>query len=131
MNPTDDMRPLEQSLKDALRREDVPENFAARVLSRAAQQTSAQSIEGNRWLSLFSQPFVRWAAFATVSICLVLGGIHYRNLRREREGEAAKQQLMLALHIAGGKLRLAKEKVQEINTRPESQPQSGSSRSRS
>ena len=54
-------------------------------------------------------------------------------LQRQRaEGEAAKQQLMLALRIAGSKLQLAKEKVNEINTsRPEPQPQNRSPRSRS
>jgi hypothetical protein len=76
---------------------------------------------------------VRWGAVATVTVCLVIGSIYYRNLQRQRaEGEAAKQQLMLALRIAGSKLQLAKEKVNEINTsRPESQPQSRSPRSRS
>jgi hypothetical protein len=39
---------------------------------------------------------------------------------------------MLALRIAGSKLQLAKEKVNEINTsRPEPQPQNRSPRSRS
>ena len=85
------------------------------------------------WLSIFSQPLLRWAAFAALTFCLVIGGMYYRTLQRQRaEGEAAKQQLMLALRIAGSKLQLAKEKVNEINTsRPEPQPQNRSPRSRS
>jgi len=76
---------------------------------------------------------VRWVAFATVSICLVIGGVHYRNLQGQRaEGEAAKAQLMLALRIAGSKLQLAKSKVNEINqSSPEPEPQNRSPRSRS
>jgi hypothetical protein len=76
---------------------------------------------------------VRWAAFTTVSICLVIGGVRYRNLQRERaNGEAAKQQLMLALRIAGSKLQLAKSKVNEINqSRPEPNHRIRPSRSRS
>jgi hypothetical protein len=125
---------LEDALRNALRREDAPEGFALRVLARALPQASAaQEAQRASWLSIFSQPRLRWSAVAAVTICLVIGGIYYRNLQRQRaEGEAAKQQLMLALRIAGSKLQLAKEKVNEINTsRPEPQPQNRSPRSRS
>ena len=125
---------LEDALRNALRREDAPEGFALKVLARAERQNSAaQEAQRTSWLSIFSQPLVRWAALATISICLIIGAVHYRNLQRQRaEGEAAKQQLMLALRIAGSKLQLAKEKVNEINTsRPEPQPQNQSPRSRS
>ncbi|MBZ5687990.1 MAG: hypothetical protein LAP86_23490 [Acidobacteriia bacterium] len=125
---------IEDALRNALHREDAPEGFVLQVLARAEQQNSAeQDAQSASWLSMISQPLVRWAALAAVSISLVIGGVHYRNLQRQRaEGEAAKQQLMLALRIAGSKLQLAKEKVNEINTsRPESQPQNRSPRSRS
>jgi hypothetical protein len=125
---------LEDALRNALRREDAPEGFALKVLARAQHQNSAaQEAQRASWLSIFSQPLLRWSAVAAVTICLVVGGIYYRNLQRQRaEGEAAKQQLMLALRIAGSKLQLAKEKVNEINTsRPEPQPQNRSPRSRS
>jgi len=126
--------PLEESLRDALRREDAPEGFVLKVLARAEQQNiAANDAQRTSWLSIFSQPLLRWSAVAAVTICLVIGGIYYRNLQRQRaEGEAAKQQLMLALRIAGSKLQLAKEKVNEINTsRPEPQLQNRSPRSRS
>ena len=59
---------------------------------------------------------MRWSAITATAASLMIGGIHYRNLRRERaQGEAAKQQLMLALRIAGSKLQLAKAKVNEMN----------------
>jgi len=125
---------LEDALLNALRREDAPEGFVLKVLARAEQQNSAANdAQRTSWLSIFSQPLLRWSAVAAVTICLVIGGIYYRNLQRQRaEGEAAKQQLMLALRIAGSKLQLAKEKVNEINTsRPEPQPQNRSPRSRS
>ena len=123
---------LDDALCNALRREDVPEGFTASVLARVGQKPTAREVKRSSWLSILSQPLVRWAAFAMVSICLVIGGVHYRNLQREREGKAAKQQLMLALRIAGSKLQLAKEKVNEINTsRPQPRPQNRSPRSRS
>lgn len=124
---------LEDALRNALRREDAPEGLALKVLARAQQQNATHEVHRTSWLTIFSQPLVRWAAVATVTVCLVIGSFYYRNLQRQRaEGEAAKQQLMLALRIAGSKLQLAKEKVNEINTsRPESQPQNRSPRSRS
>jgi hypothetical protein len=125
---------LEDALRNALRREDAPEGFALKVLAGAQRQNSAaQEAQRASWLSTFSQPLLRWAAVAALTFCLVIGGMCYRTLQRQRaEGEAAKQQLMLALRIAGSKLQLAKEKVNEINTsRPEPQPQNRSPRSRS
>ena len=123
---------LEDALRNALRREDAPEGFALKVLARVVQQNSA-ALEAPRtsWLNILSQPALRWAAVAAITICLVVGGTYYRNLQRQRaEGKAAKQQLMLALRIAGSKLQLAKEKGNEINTsRPEPQPQNRSPRS--
>lgn len=132
MNPINqNQNPLEKALKEALRREDAPESFAAKVLTRVAEK-SAESEPQYSWLSIFSRPLLRWAAFAAVSICLALGGMHYRLQRERVQGEAAKQQLMLALRIAGTKLQLAKSKVNEINTsRPQSQPENRTPRSRS
>ena len=124
---------LEDALRSALRREDAPEGFALQVLARAQQQNATHEVQKTSWLSIFSQPLLRWAAVAAVTICVAVGGTYYRNLQRQRaEGEAAKQQLMLALRIAGSKLQLAKSKVNEINTsRPQPQPQNRSPRSRS
>ena len=124
---------LEDALKQALRREEAPTNLAASVLTRVAQNTVARDLKKQSWLGILSQPLVRWAAFAAVSICLIAEGVHYRNQQRERaQGEAAKQQLMLALRIAGTKLHMAKEKVNEINaSRPGSQPENRIPRSRS
>jgi len=123
---------LEDALRNALRRQDAPENFAPEVLTRAAQQSIARENE-TPWLRIFSQPLIRWAAVASLSICLIIGGLYYRNLQRERaQGEAAKHQLMLALRIAGAKLQLAKSKVHEIQqSSPERQPESTTPRSRS
>jgi hypothetical protein len=132
MNPMNKDSNLEDALRNALQREDAPEAFAANVLARAAQKDSVAS-EKISWFRLFSLPVVRWVSPVTISICLIAGGIYYRDLQRERaQGEAAKQRLMLALRIAGNKLQLAKTKVNEINqSRPEHQSDAKSPRSRS
>ncbi|MGA2858038.1 MAG: hypothetical protein ABSE40_14295 [Candidatus Sulfotelmatobacter sp.] len=118
MNFDKDTNRMEDALKNALRRREAPEGFADRVLTRVAEGSSATPVvlRHQSWLRLFDQPLVRWAAAAAVSATLLLGGIHYRNVQREQaEGNAAKQQLILALRIAGSKLQLAKSKINEIN----------------
>ena len=107
----------DQELKGALRRCEPSGGFTERVLTRIAAEEAAQSApQRESWLRFFTQSLVRWASVAALGSALIAGGIHYRNVQRERaEGEAAKQQLMLALRIAGSKLQLAKAKVNEIN----------------
>jgi hypothetical protein len=112
-----DMNGMDDALKIALRHQEAPDGFAERVLARVATQTSArQPAPRVSWLSLFTQPIVRWAALAAVATAMALG-VHLYNVRREQaQGEAAKQRLMLALRVAGSKLQLAKSKVNEMNT---------------
>jgi hypothetical protein len=106
---------LEDALKHALRREDPPEDFTQRVMARVATQKVAPQPLRDSWLTIFTQPFFRWAALAAVAAAMIFG-VHIYNVRRERvQGEAAKQRLMLALRVAGSKLQLAKAKVNEMN----------------
>jgi hypothetical protein len=117
------MTNFDDELKSALRRQEPPQGFAERVLARAAEQGSHQikSAWHESWLKVFAQPLrlplLRWAALATVSVALSLGGVHYRSVQRERaQGEAAKERLLLALRIAGNKLQLARTRVDQINS---------------
>ena len=107
---------IEDQLKRALSRQEAPPDFADQVLARVAEQHASRTAPRNPWWRIFTQPLVRWAAITATAASLVIGGIHYRNVRIERaKGEAAKQQLMLALRIAGSKLQLARARVNEIN----------------
>lgn len=123
MKPTDDeLRSAE--LKHALRRESAPDGFTERVLLRLEQQRleekhSARSdaVAHVSLLAFFTRPLARWATAAALAAAMIAGGIHIQNVRRERaEGEAAKQRLMLALHIAGSKLQLARSRVNRTTT---------------
>ena len=107
----------DEELKGALRRRELPGGFAERVLARIAAEEAAQSVpQRELWQRFFTQSLVLWAAAAALAGALIVGGIQYRRVQRERaEGEAAKQQLMLALRITSRKLQLAKAKVDEIN----------------
>jgi len=116
---TDKNMNLEDDLKSVLRRQQAPPDFTERVLARIAEQNSSTQAVRTRWWSIFTQPLVRWAAVTATAASLLIGGIHYRTVQRERtQGEAAKQQLMLALRIARNKLQLAKARVNEINATP-------------
>ena len=105
---------FEEQLKQVLQREQPADDFAARVLARV------QQVEQKRpwWRSLFIAPSLRWAT-AVVLCILVIGGIIYQReeVRQRAEGEAAKKQVMLALRIAGTKVKLAQDRVQQLSDR--------------
>jgi hypothetical protein len=98
-----------------MRREDPGPEFTARVLAAAARTDAGES----RWQALLSRwrPMrIRWAAAGALACLLVTAGaVEYREHRERTEGLAAKQRLVFALRIAGTKLNLARDKVQELN----------------
>jgi hypothetical protein len=106
------MNRLDEALRKALRREDPGPAFTAQVLARAAAERAKR-----RWWAALAAGPMRWAAAGALATLLVVGGTieHYREQRVREQGQAAKQQLMLALRIAGGKLNFARQKVQELN----------------
>ena len=97
---TDD---LERELRQALRREAPPAGFAERVLATAAARTAAP------------RRARRWALAAAASLLMAVGLQQYRDYRERLRGEAARNEAMLALRIAGVKLYAIQAKVLEIN----------------
>jgi negative regulator of sigma E activity len=110
------MNRFEDELRNALRREDPPEGFEARVLARAAAEPRPQSAWERLW-GWFRMPVVARAAMAGALCLLVVMGVQYeRRQRLERiRGEAAKQQLLLALRVTGSSLRAVHDKVREVS----------------
>jgi hypothetical protein len=97
---------VEGELEYALRREEPPAGFAERVLSRVGERPAARL------------PFVQWAAAAAL-VAAVAGGFDYIGKQEQRaEGEAAKERVVLALHIAGTKLQLVQTKINRIHEEP-------------
>jgi hypothetical protein len=128
------MRNLDDDLKDALRREEPPEGFAERVILRAEEQSSdAGSRPGPALRSVGasgppkrrSLPLVAWLAAAAVVVVAAGTGIHYRTAQIEQaraeraQGEAAGQQVVLALQIAGSKLQLVQTKITRMHEQPD------------
>lgn len=122
-NHDEEMRSIERALKSALRRKQAPARFAQHVMAQADEQARARDKAASRnpWVPVLAWPVVRWTAAAAATAAMLLGVVHYREVRIEREraeGEAAKQQLVLALRIAGSKLQHARSKVNQIQANP-------------
>ncbi len=110
------MSRFEDRLREALRREDPGPEFTAGVLARAAAASAPRPDWWRRLASAFRPVKIRWAAAGALACVLVVAGaVEYRERQERIEGEAAKQQLVLALRIAGTKLNLARAKVVELN----------------
>ena len=116
------MKNFEEELKRALRRCEPPEGFADRVLARVGADRPLQVSPAV--IPIWNRPILRWAAVAAM-VLIGAGGLGYRAHEQrveEASGQAAKQQVMLALRITGSKLRLAQKKVKSAEgaeSRPE------------
>ena len=122
------MKDLDDELRNALRREEAPAGFTERVLSRVAEQPERSISSGSNGPALQGVggrptrsrlPFIQWAA-AAAFVAAVAGGVNYVAKQKERaEGEAARERVVLALHIAGAKLQLVQTKISQLHKRPE------------
>ena len=97
---------VEHELRRALRREAPAPGFAQRVLARIEKDERE-----SRWSPR------RWRALATSLILTAsIGGyvVHEAAERRREAGERARDQVLLAMRIAGAKVAHAREEVREI-----------------
>lgn len=97
---------LERKLHRTLRPVAAPEGFADRVLARTIEQASAR-----RQVLRIRGPLVRWSIAATLLITLGLGGYVQQQREKQIEGARARQQVLLALRIAGSTLHAVRDKV--------------------
>lgn len=100
------MTPFEDELRKALARRDPSPDFTARLFERLHEAPTRQS-RPEPWFSW------RWVAVAA-TVVLVVCGLLYRREMRQQRGEAAKQQLILAMRIAGTELHEAQLRVKRI-----------------
>lgn len=104
------MRRFEDDLRRAMGRVEPPLGFAERVLARARQQEAARQPKHSVWYS----PFMRMAAAAAFVAAVTVGGLQYQ---RYREGIEAKEKVMFAMQLAGGKLHSVQSRVLSLNER--------------
>jgi hypothetical protein len=96
---------LEHDLKRALRRESPAPGFAGRVLSRIEQPPQVRK-----------RPVWWRAAAASVTLATLLGGYGAHKVAERREQEKAAEQVLLAMQIAGEKVRYAQQEVRGIGS---------------
>jgi uncharacterized membrane protein YdfJ with MMPL/SSD domain len=106
------MTRLEEQLKQALARQDPPEDFHARVLARVEEQRVRSSRGMWRW-------WARWAhswplAPALAALLVLSAGAIYQEHQRVARGEAAKEKLLVAMRVAGAKLHEARDRVSKV-----------------
>ena len=97
------MTEFEDQLRRALERKEPSADFAARVVARASE--TKRPIAWPNWRA--------WAA-AAVAASLCLGGLGLEMEHRQRtreQGEAARAQLIQAMHITSSKLQKIQKKV--------------------
>src|SRR5271157_4176541 len=115
------MTPFEEQLKQALARQEPSADFTSRVLAEAARQERQKEARGWRaWFrkGWFQAPLMQaWRLAPVMAAFLVMSGVvAYREHQREVQGQAAKQQLLQALRIAGTKLHHTQLRVVAMET---------------
>lgn len=102
---------LEHDLEHALRRQSPDPGFANRVMQRIAREERQREEPSRR-----KRPFWWRAIAASVTVTALAGGWAAHSIHEQREGERAKEQLILAMRIAGQKVHYAQQEVREIGT---------------
>ncbi len=99
---------LDRELRRALARREPPEGFADRVLAAAEARASVRERRFHWW----RMPRLA-VAVAACLLVLAAGLAVERHRRREvrARGEAARQQVMLALRITAAKLQVVQARV--------------------
>jgi hypothetical protein len=113
MNLEDDASTsLSTSLRRAMRRESPAPGFASRVLQRIEADSTPRNDR-----AAFRRRTWR-AVAASLTLTAVLGGwaAHTVHERRQADGERAREQVLLALRIAGQKVRYVQTEVRDIGS---------------
>lgn len=111
------MKPLDNELRNLLRRKDPPEGFAERVMARLDAPPPRHSL-GQGWSAIFRPPVLRWAAVAAACVIAVLGIVRYEHEQRARaQAEQASQEAIVALRITNEEIDAALERAQHVTLR--------------
>jgi hypothetical protein len=101
------MMDFETELEQALRRESPSPGFSARVLDRVEREGRGRA--PRRWWN--------WRAVAAgVVLTTLAGGWAAHHELERREGERARREVLLALRLAGSKIRYVQEQVREVGS---------------
>jgi len=107
-------RDLERELRTALTRRQPSPGLSERILARVEEPRESW---WPRLVAPFRLPVMRWAVTCLMVVSIAGGTFVYQRHQQEvARGLAAKQQLMIALHIASSKMQSVQYKVHTIGT---------------
>lgn len=106
------MTRFEEQLKSAMARREPPGDFTGRVLAAVARQQTPVAKETFR--QRFGRVWVWRLAPAVAASLALVGGVMYEQHQRTVHGEEAKEKLLVAMQIAGSKLRRTQQHVIQI-----------------
>lgn len=109
------MTQFDDELRKALAPREPSADFTARVLAKVQAEPRSWNWRNGFWQWLHAMRAWRIAAVAAAFLAMT-GGTLYQQHEREVRGEAAKRQLVLALRIAGSKLRNAQQRVVQMES---------------
>jgi len=113
------MNPLDHELRNALRRDEPPADFTERVMAHIQSAPARKPDWREKLRNVFRLGALRWATAAALCVLIVIGSVayrrHQRSLADRAEGEKARAQVMLALHIASARLNVALREVQRAD----------------
>jgi len=95
---------MEKELRNALRRKEPPADFAQRVMKEINRGPRTEARGQRHWR----------AVAAAFTLTVLLGGWTAHTIAERRAGERAKDEVLLALRIAGSKVRYAQSQVHDI-----------------
>jgi hypothetical protein len=104
---------LEAALRRTLRREEAPAGFAERVLAEAARRERTAAITAPTRVPR-ALPGLRFAIAAMLLLGVTLGIQQHERRQEQARGEAARQQVLLALRITGNRLHRAQMHVSQM-----------------
>lgn len=104
------MEHFERELRKAMARREPSRDFTERVL--AAAKASEQTVRPR--FAWFSSVWAWRLVPVFAMLAVVLGMAAYQRHERVMRGEQAKQQVMLAVHIAGSKLSDMQTRIREV-----------------
>jgi hypothetical protein len=105
------MQSFDELLKRALERKQPSAGFTDRVLA------NVRKAEPRKWRRRFRLPF--WFTPAMATLLVLAASLGYQRYRERREGERAREQLVVALRLTGAKLHQVRIRVVEIGTEKE------------
>ena len=111
------MKPLDNRLKNLLRRKEPPERFTERVMARLETASPRHTLI-QRVSAIIGPPVLRWVAVAAACVIAVLGVVRYEHEQRvQAQAERASQEAIVALRITNQEIDAALERAQHVTLR--------------